>query len=314
MALQPEIVEIFTRFPHGRIALYLVRSERNALIDTGLMVTPERDVAPALAPLGLTLRDIDVVLNTHGHFDHTGGDHAVKSAGRAKILIHREEASMVSDRGRYLDDLFAPMVEGVFGKGYLEQDWGDFVQLAGPETAVDGFLEDNDVIDLGAGCRLRVLHLPGHTAGSLGFLWEKEGVLFSGDSLSGLHDAAGGLPIIVDLQAYRESVKRVRELPVRRLLMSHDYRGTSLPPLYKRQGEEVKLHLQDCLDVADRLSDAIGAMPPAAMDEPAIRVYDEVIARLPQGMGFRKLEESRVPALSAAVIFFTLRRLYRRDS
>ena len=69
------------------------------------------------------------------------------------------------------------MVKGVLGEEHLETDWGNFVGIAGPETSVDGFLEDNDIIDLGASCELRVLHLPGHTAGSLGFYWEKEGIL-----------------------------------------------------------------------------------------------------------------------------------------
>jgi hydroxyacylglutathione hydrolase len=309
MVIHPKVTEIVSLFPHGRIVLYLVRGERNALVDTGMMITPEQDIAPVLESLGLTLADIHLILNTHGHFDHTGGDYAVKSAGNARILIHTEEASMVSNRKRYLDDFFAPMVKGVLGEEHLEMDWGNFVQLAGPETSVDGFLEDNEVIDLGAGCELRVLHLPGHTAGSLGFYWEKEGILFSGDSLSGLHDAAGGLPILMDLEAYKNAVKRVGELPIRYLLMSHDYRGISLPPANIRRHEEVKRHIEDCSDVADRLSEAIRAIPVVNMDEPVIKVYDEVVARLPQKMGFKKLDGLSVPALSAEVILFTRRRM-----
>lgn len=303
------IHEIITMFPHGRIALYLVQGERNALIDTGMNITPERDITPVLASLGLSLADIHLILNSHGHFDHTGGDHAVKSAGNARILIHRDEATMVSDHKRYLEDFFAPMVKGVLGEEYLEMDWGNFVQLAGPETSVDGFLQDNDLIDLGGECQLRVLHLPGHTAGSLGFYWEREGILFSGDSLSGLHDRSGGLPILMDLEAYKDSVKRVSEMPVRQILMSHDYRGVSLPPANIRQGEEVKRHLRDCYEVADRLSEAISTIPEVNLDEPVIRVYDQVVARLPEKMGFKKLDELSVPALSAEVILFTRRRM-----
>ena len=303
------IVPIVTMFPFGRIVLYFVQGERNALIDTGMNVTPERDITPVLESLGLSLADIHLILNSHGHFDHTGGDHAVKSAGNARILIHREEATMVSDRKRYLEDFFAPMVKGVLGEEHLEMDWGNFVQLAGPETSVDGFLEDNDLIDLGGECQLRVLHLPGHTAGSLGFYWEREGILFSGDSLPGLHDGSGGLPILMDLEAYKHSVKRVSELPVRQILMSHDYRGISLRPANIRQGEEVKRHLQDCYEVADRLSEAISAIPEVSLEEPVIRVYDQVVARLPERMGFKKLEELPVMALSAEVILFTRRRM-----
>ncbi len=307
--MDPKITEISTLFPNGRILLYLIRGERNALIDTGTRETPGRDIAPVLASFGLSLADIHLILNTHGHFDHTGGNYAVKDAGDARILIHRDEALMVCDRKQYLDGFFAPMVKGVLGEEHLEMDWGNFVGIAGPETSVDGFLEDKDIIDLGAGCELQALHLPGHTVGSLGFYWEKEGILFSGDSLSGLHDAGGGLPILMDLDAYRTSIKRVHGLPVKRILMAHDYRGVSLPPSHIRQGGDVKLHLQDCMDVADSLSEAIRAVPAVNLDEPVIRVYDQVIARLPQKMGFKKREETFVPALSAEVILFTRRRM-----
>ncbi len=306
--MNPRITEISTGFPHGRIFLYLIRGDRNTLVDTGMHVTPERDIAPVLASFGLSLSDIHLILNTHGHFDHTGGNHAVKKAGNARILIHKDEAPMVNHRKRYLDDFFAPMVKGVLGEEHLEMDWGNFVGIAGPETSVDGFLEDNDKIDLGPGCELRVLHLPGHTSGSLGFYWEKEGILFSGDSLSGLHDAGGGLPILMDLDAYQASVKRVCELPVSQILMAHDYRGLSLQPSNVRQGGEVNLHLQDCMDVAQSLFEAISAVPAINLNEPVIRSYDQVIARLPKNMGFKKLEETFVPALSAEVILFTRQR------
>ena len=309
MAMHPKVTEIVSLFPHGRIVLYLLRGQRNALIDTGMMITPKRDIAPALKSLGLTLRDIHLILNTHGHFDHTGGDYAVKTAGDAQLLIHKQEASQVSDRKRYLDDFFAPMTEGVLGKEHIEREWMDFAQIAGPETSVDGMLEGDEVIDLGAGCELRVLHLPGHTPGSLGFYWEKEGVLFSGDSLSGLHDVSGSFPIITDLEAYKNSVKRVSELPINYMMTSHDYRGISLPASNVRRHSEVGTFLQDCSEVADRLSEAIRAVPVVNTDEPIIKVYDQVVAGLPPKMGFKNLARLSLPLFSAMVILFARRQM-----
>ena len=82
-AMEPTITEISTRFPHGRILLYLIRGDRNALIDTGMHVTPERDIAPVLASFGLSLSEIHLILNTHGHFDQTGGNYVVKNTADA---------------------------------------------------------------------------------------------------------------------------------------------------------------------------------------------------------------------------------------
>ena len=73
-------------------------------------------------------------------------------------------------------------------------------------------LGEGDVIDLGDR-RFRVLHLPGHSPDSIGLLDEKSGVFFSGDAIydDGLID---DLPDS-DREAYRSTMARILELPVR---------------------------------------------------------------------------------------------------
>ena len=63
--LHPKVTEIISPFPQGRIVLYLIRGERNAIIDTGTNITPEKDIAPILESMGLTLADIHLILNIH---------------------------------------------------------------------------------------------------------------------------------------------------------------------------------------------------------------------------------------------------------
>ena len=180
--------------------------------------------------------------------------------------------------------------------------------MAGPETGVDRFLKDNDIIDMGAGCELRVIHLPGHTAGSLGFYWEREGMLFSGDSLQGLLDVSGALPILADLDGYIKSFDRLGQLSIRHILKAHDFRGISSPPSSSKSGEkEVNQYLQDCHEVATRLDDIIKSLPAVNVAEPVIKLYDRVIDGLPKNMNFRYSGELNVPILfSAMVIYFKL--------
>jgi glyoxylase-like metal-dependent hydrolase (beta-lactamase superfamily II) len=109
MFTHPKVTEIISPFPFGQVVLYLLRGKQNAIIDTGTMNTPETDIIPALNKLGMTLSDINIILNTHGHFDHTGGDATVKAAG-AKLYIHPKEASQVCNRKSYLKDLYGPLV------------------------------------------------------------------------------------------------------------------------------------------------------------------------------------------------------------
>jgi hydroxyacylglutathione hydrolase len=88
-------------------------------------------------------RKIDLVVNTHGHSDHTGGDWAFDGA---KVLVHRADRSLLAS--------------------------------AQPNhPPIDRYIDEGDEIAEG----LTVLHTPGHSPGSVVLLGD--GVLFSGDLL-----------------------------------------------------------------------------------------------------------------------------------
>ena len=89
-------------------------------------------------------------------------------------------------------------------------------RAAAPATRL---LEDGDVVDLGDRA-FEVLHLPGHSPGSIG-LWDAStGVLFSGDAvydgplLDELSDS--------DIAAYVATMRRLRELPVTVVHAGHE--------------------------------------------------------------------------------------------
>jgi glyoxylase-like metal-dependent hydrolase (beta-lactamase superfamily II) len=85
-----------------------------------------------------------------------------------------------------------------------------------PGAEATSFVADGDVIDLGDR-RLEVLHLPGHTPGSIA-LWEPEArLLFSGDTA--YVDARLGFD---DLETAEASLARLAALPVRRVHAGHD--------------------------------------------------------------------------------------------
>jgi len=90
-------------------------------------------------------RDLGVtsVLETHGHWDHIQAVAAVREAG-IDVWVRREDADQLS--------------------GY------------------DHLLEDDDVLSVGD-LRVRTVHTPGHTPGSISFLVEGTPLLFTGDTL-----------------------------------------------------------------------------------------------------------------------------------
>ena len=110
-------------------------------------------IVSELVKRNLTVRTI---LNTHGHWDHTGGNDELRKITRAPLMIHP----------------------------------GDAPQLNQPP---DAFLEEGQEVRFGTFC-LRVIHTPGHSPG--GVCLSGAGVVFTGDTLFagsiGRTDLAGG--------------------------------------------------------------------------------------------------------------------------
>ena len=146
------------------VELFFIDGPTRALIDTGASDTPRECIEPALRALDLTLSDIDVILNTHGHQDHMGGNHALLSQTEAQVYMHQEDAFLVEDLEAHMDYIWHA------DKHVLGQDLsarrGQFLHTVTGPSAVHRKLEHDEVVDLGEDIQLRVVHLPGHSPGS----------------------------------------------------------------------------------------------------------------------------------------------------
>ncbi len=120
-------------------------------------------------------KSITTVVNTHGHFDHIGGNGYFINA---KVAIHEKDADIIE-------------------KGDAERSYADFFDGKLHPRSVDRKLREGDRIVAG-GMELEVLHTPGHTPGSICLFDRKSGVLFTGDTLFsdgvGRTDMPGGNP------------------------------------------------------------------------------------------------------------------------
>ncbi|TLM76779.1 MAG: MBL fold metallo-hydrolase [Actinobacteria bacterium] len=105
--------------------------------------------------------DVAWVVLTHGHFDHIGAADEVRDATGAPLAVHEADAHAITD---------------AVGAG------GALFGFDHTTRAAERLLDDGDMVEAGA-LRLRVLHTPGHTPGSICLLAEGEDHLFSGDTL-----------------------------------------------------------------------------------------------------------------------------------
>lgn len=159
------------------------------LVDTGTGFNEEYLISQ-IEKHGVKREDISLIVNTHCHFDHIGGNYLFEDA---EIAVHELDA--ISMRNK--DDLGTSM------NAFENHD----------NSRVDIDLKDGDEIR-----GFKVIHTPGHTRGGI-CLWD--GVnLISGDTVFS-HGGVGRFDIGGDFNDLKESVFKLTELDVVNLLPGH---------------------------------------------------------------------------------------------
>jgi glyoxylase-like metal-dependent hydrolase (beta-lactamase superfamily II) len=195
--------------------------DRDLLIDTGFGVASLHEAARHLFDKPLS------AVATHAHVDHVGSLHEF-----ADRIIHQAEADAIEVAGENFSlyraghppEDIASLERAGYDVGpsfvtaipYAGFNLSQFSRRAAPATRT---VVDGDIIDLG-NRTFEVLHLPGHSPGSIG-LWEmRTGTLFSGDAIydGPLLDELPGS----DVAAYIRTMNRLQRLPAATVHAGHD--------------------------------------------------------------------------------------------
>jgi len=194
--------------------------DRDLLIDTGMGVASLKEAARDIFDRPL------LAVATHTHVDHVGSLHEFEER-----IVHRAEAGML-ERPEHFSLLPADhpveLIRSFEAAGYeigecflTALPYGNFDLRRFERTAAHAtrLVDEGDLIDLGDRV-FEVLHLPGHSPGSIG-LWEaKTGTLFSGDAIYDgplLDDISGS-----DVAAYVATMRRLESMPARVVHAGHD--------------------------------------------------------------------------------------------
>lgn len=193
--------------PWLRCNIWHVRGrDRDLIVDTGMGLRP---MLPEFS--ALTERPVSAIM-THSHFDHVGGLHEFDCrcghSDEAQIIANPTAAKTVADSGYVRAESFTALPYSGF----------DHTQYHVKPAPLTGYLDDGDVLDLGDRV-FRVLHLPGHSPGSIALYEADTQTLFSGDVI---YDG----DLIDDLyhsdaEVLAESHARLRELSIRTVHGGH---------------------------------------------------------------------------------------------
>ena len=182
-----------------------------------------------LRETGRDPKEINLLVQTHSHADHIGLSAEIKKISGCKVAAHDSEKAWIEDTELQ----------------YRERPTATFRSYVQTPVGVDLALKDGDTLDLGDGLTMEVIHTPGHSSGSVSFLFSEDGALFSGDAIP----PVGGLPIYSDIFATIKSIHKLSGIRGLKALFSswHD-------PI---QGEKVYQVMDESLAYIQKVHDLV---------------------------------------------------------
>jgi glyoxylase-like metal-dependent hydrolase (beta-lactamase superfamily II) len=196
----------------GIIAATLLETDDGpALFDTGPESTFE-NVAAALRKLHFEPRDVRHVFLSHIHFDHAGAAWRFAELG-ATIYVHPRGAPNLIGPAKLVAS-----ATRLYGDD-MERLWGRFSAIDAARVRV---LEDNEVARV-APFEIRAIATPGHASHHHVYHWND--TIFGGDvagvRLDGGPPAPPFVPPELDIEAWRESIGKIRRLNPAKLYLPH---------------------------------------------------------------------------------------------
>ena len=194
----------------GDVNCYLLKTEDEGfvLVDTGLS-NSRKQLLRDLEIAGCKPGNLKLIILTHGDLDHVGNAAFLRQKYAAKIAIHPLEAKAVITGNMFATRKSRNLLGRIIFSTLLARR---------VRFTPDLYLEDGD--DLTAyGLDARILHIPGHSIGSIGVL-TAEGDLICGDMFANT-DKPELNPIMDDVEAAKECLFRLDKLSIKTIFPGH---------------------------------------------------------------------------------------------
>jgi glyoxylase-like metal-dependent hydrolase (beta-lactamase superfamily II) len=222
MQIFPNVYQIKSVFGNRYIYQYLFVGDAAILLDAGVADTPVTTIYPYLEKLGISPRQISMVIALHADVDHHGGLPGMKDVSPGTLLVcHQGDRKLIEDPEFLYQERY----------NFLAQDhglgFGREAMAHCPEgRKIDVVLSANERLQLSEDWHLQVWHVPGHSAGHLAIYDEKHHAAFTSDAVQ-----AGGYPTIDDqlafgptyyaVESYLATIQFLENMPIEHLFSGH---------------------------------------------------------------------------------------------
>jgi glyoxylase-like metal-dependent hydrolase (beta-lactamase superfamily II) len=199
--------------PDAMFPLYVIRGEKNALVDCAILAKAgeiENKLAALLGDEG-----IDMLLLTHSHYDHTGACSRLQDKYGFEIVASRRTKEILEN------DKAVAFIDG------LNQKFKDILHDHSPSVFTKPrdirAVGENDRIPISAKQHIEVYETPGHTRCSISFLLRPENIIFPGDA-AGVMEKNGTIkPLFLSSYTqYEASLKKLLALDPEVLALAHN--------------------------------------------------------------------------------------------
>ncbi|MHA1996084.1 MAG: MBL fold metallo-hydrolase [Candidatus Hodarchaeales archaeon] len=199
----------------GIVNCYIIKAEGgNILIDTAY-ASKRKDLERKLNDIGISSKNLKLIVLTHQDFDHTGNAAYLREKYNTQIGMHKIDAEAV-ERG---DMLWNRRMRNPFSRLILRILFFLFRLGKFQKFTPDIFLDEGDNLDT-YGVKAKVIHLPGHSKGSIGLL-TSQNELFCGDLFMNTGKKPSKSSLIDIKEQLEDSVEKLKNLNINIVYPGH---------------------------------------------------------------------------------------------
>jgi glyoxylase-like metal-dependent hydrolase (beta-lactamase superfamily II) len=213
---------------------FVYRADAPVLIDTGY-VSDFNETERLITGLGVNLSDVSLIINTHTHCDHIGGNHIIQEKSGCDIALHKVGKHIIDTKDNW----------STWWKYYNQE--ADFFKC----TIT---MEDGDIIAIGPH-EFRVIYTPGHASDGIILYNIQEKILISSDTLWEKDMAVMTLRVEGSTALFRmqDSLKKIESLDVKKVYPGHGRPFRDIKKAILRSKEKIERYLLDRDIIGDDL-------------------------------------------------------------